>query len=227
MPSPNKNKIAGIIGTKGTGKSSLAETIFKRRPRAVVFDTMGEYDYGFCVSERRAFLSYLRKNEDFRVCYLPLEEEDFSFVSKAVRLKGGLLFIVEEISQYCSANATDPEFAKCIQLGRHANLDILYTGQRFADISRRITSQTDVFYFFRVSEPRDLEAISARFGNEIAEKVSSLPNLSYVRIEVGKVDQNVQQNVVRVGNRGVPRGMVYRGETAGPGREGHSAEIPG
>ncbi len=227
MPSPNRNKIAGIIGTKGTGKSSLSETIFRKRQRAVVFDTMGEYDYGFCVSERRAFLRYLRENENFRVCYLPLEEEDFSFISKAVRLKGNLLFIVEEISQYCSANSTDPEFSRCIQLGRHANLDIAYTGQRFADISRRVTSQTDIFYFFRVSEPRDLEAISARFGNEIAEQVSSMPNLQYIRLEVGKVDQHVEPSFVRVGNRGVSSRVFHRPLASRPGAESYPGEIPG
>ena len=227
MPSANTNKIVGIIGSKGTGKSSLAETIFKRRPRAVVFDTMGEYDHGFCVSEHLAFVRYLRANESFRVCYLPLEESDFSFVSKAVRLKGNLLYIVEEVSQYCSALSTEEEFSRCIQLGRHAKLDILYTGQRFADIARRVTSQTDIFYCFRVSEPRDIEAISARFGQEVADKISSLANLHYVRLEVGKDNRNVNSHVVCFGSGRDPGGMVHRREIAGLGGENHSRSIHG
>jgi hypothetical protein len=230
MPSANTNKIVGIIGSKGTGKSSLAETIFRRRERAVVFDTMGEYDYGFCVSERLAFVRYMRANNNFRVCYLPLEETDFSFVSKAVRLKASetqkapenLLYIVEEITQYCTALSTDEEFSRCIQLGRHANLDILYTGQRFADIARRVTSQTDIFYCFRVSEPRDIEAIAARFGNVVAEKVSSLENLHYVRLQVGKENSGVHENAVCFGDRRDSRRVFHRRETAGLGAESHS-----
>ncbi|MGH8715519.1 MAG: type IV secretion system DNA-binding domain-containing protein [Pyrinomonadaceae bacterium] len=234
MPSANTNKIVGMIGSKGTGKSTMAETIFKRRKRAVVFDTMGEYDYGFCVSERLAFVRYLRANENFRVCYLPLESADFGFVCKAVYLKASesvrpkenLLYIVEEVTQYCSALSTDEDFSRCIQLGRHANLDILYTGHRFADIARRVTSQTDIFYCFRVSEPRDVEALAARFGDEIAVRISSLENLQYLRLEVGKDNRNVKPNVVCFGDRRATGRVLYRGAIAGIGRESHPGESP-
>lgn len=234
MPSRNSNKIYGVIGSKGTGKSSFAQFVFRKRERAVVFDTMGEYDYGFCVSERLAFIQYMRQNKAFRICYLPLEPSDFSFVSKAVRLKGmesvseragdirpqtNLLFIVEEVSQYCSAVSTDEEFSKCIQLGRHASLDILYTGQRFADIARRVTSQTDIFYCFRVAEPRDLEAIRDRFGDGVSDVISKLPDLHYVKLVVGKVTQDVHPNVVDTSYRIARRRVLHNGAVAETGTE--------
>ena len=175
---------------------------------------MGEYNVGYCVSARLALIQYLRQNRRFRIAYLPLEESDFAFVCRAVYNKKNMLFIVEEVSQYCSSTSTDPEFARCIQLGRHANLDIVYTGQRFADIARRLTSQTDLFCCFRISEPRDLDAIQARFGPVVAERISKLGDLRYLKLQVGKDNSNVTENVVSVADRRAGGGLVHRGSAS-------------
>jgi hypothetical protein len=207
MPVLSTNKIVGILGSKGAGKSTMAEALFMKRERAVVYDTMGEYDVGFCVTERLAFIQYLRRNEKFRIAYLPIEPQDFPWICRAVREKGNLLFLIEEVGQYCSPNFTDEEFSKCVTLGRHAKLDIVYTTQRIADVSRRLTSQTDMFYCFRLTEPRDLDTLAQRFGDVMAIKVSGLPALHYIKLKAGTKYES--DNVIDVRIVGRSARMVH------------------
>ena len=43
-----------------------------------------------------------------------------------------------------------------------------------AEVSRTLTAMTDVFILFATTEPRDLDAILDRCGDQLAEKVSRL-----------------------------------------------------
>jgi hypothetical protein len=54
-------------------------------------------------------------------------------------------------------------------------VDLLWTGQRFAEIPRRLTSTTDYFVLFGQREPRDLEALADRVGRDVAGRVERLP----------------------------------------------------
>jgi hypothetical protein len=52
---------------------------------------------------------------------------------------------------------------------------LVYTGQRFAELPRRLTATTDFFVLFGQREPRDLEALAERVGRDVAEWVERLP----------------------------------------------------
>jgi len=82
--------------------------------------------------------------------------------------------VFEEVPAYSSAGSWPDAFAKLCLQGRHQLLDILYTGQRFAEIRRSLTAQTDKFYLFATREPRDIQAMEDRIGVEAAQQVSEL-----------------------------------------------------
>jgi hypothetical protein len=226
-----ERSVLGVIGCTGMGKSRLCkEQIFAIEDRVVVCDTMGEYagvhsgraPVGVSISSPAELARYLQRTERFRVAFLPLEESDFDAVCRIVRAKGNLVFIVEEVSQFCTAGQTPVEFRKCIMLGRHASLNMVYTGQRFADIPRKLTAQTQAGYvFFLQTEPGDLVEIDRRFPG-LSETVGQLDVGEYVRVKSGRYDGNC--TVDRLGGgRGVgdesDRPAYHRSDTGGSDRE--------
>jgi len=199
MANANQNRIVGMLGAKGTGKSYQAEILFRKAPRAIVNDTNWEYKIGYVVSSRAELIKYLKRNRRFRVCFRPLEESDFELLCEVVQAKGNLLLVVEEASTYSGSLHVDPEFRKIISRNRHYGVDLVYTAQRIQDVSKKLTAQTDEFYLFRMVEPRDLDEIEKRFGVDIRDEVERLPDHKFVRIVVGKGEVDELDSVRNLG----------------------------
>ena len=85
-----------------------------------------------------------------------------------------MVFGIEEVAMLCTPSYQPPALDRIIRLGRHRRLDVVWTAQRMAEVSRRITSATDLFILFAHTEPRDLDAIAARCGPEVADQVAGL-----------------------------------------------------
>ena len=176
-----QNKIIGVAGRKGSGKSTIAREILQRSNRLFLFDTMGEHAW---VPERFEneqeavmFLMETPYRETFIGSLIPSGDDfaaEFSEVCVEVYDAGNMLFGVEEIPMLSTAGFVPKKFNKIVRLGRHRNLSILYTAQRLSECPRALTSATDIFILFCHSEPRDLDAISDRCGGEIARKVQEL-----------------------------------------------------
>lgn len=181
-----QNKIIGIIGSKGSGKTVYARAISNQAERVIVVDGQREYTKGFAVSSPAHFIEHVDKGERFRVLFLPLELNDVELACRVARAKQNCLIIIEEIHLYCSPNSTPEHMKRLFLLGRHSKVDIVYTSQRFQDISRKVTSQTDVFVLFRISEPVDLKALDARFGKSLTEQVRNLRDHERIVVDVRK-----------------------------------------
>jgi len=187
-----QNKIVGICGRKGTGKSVIARRILQAQSRVFLADLMGEHTW---VPQRNIFES-LAEVEDFfawaeaeRHCcgsFIPQgdlkgEAED---LCEIVYDFGNVLFGIEEIASLCGPNWLPPALSKIARLGRHQRLSVLYTTQRAGEVARALTAATDVFVLFHCAEPRDLAAIAERCGNKTAEKVSNLALHDFVIFDV-------------------------------------------
>lgn len=185
-----QNKIIGLVGRKGSGKSTMAARIMKRAPRLFVFDTMGEHSWVpntfHDVDEADRFLAWGDTQEAFAGRYVPEDdlEADFAELATLAYEQGDMQFAVEEIPLLCSAGYLSPELGKVVRLGRHKDLSLLWTAQRAAEVSRTLTAMTDVFVLFSATEPRDLQAIADRCGTEIADRVARLPLHGFVIFDV-------------------------------------------
>jgi hypothetical protein len=175
-----QNRIIGVVGRKGSGKSTLARRVLERCPRLFAFDTMGEHKWipnGFHDLDRAdEFLAWAEMQERFAGRYVPEGDiaGDFAELAGMVYSQGQMLFVIEEIPLLCSASYVPPELGKLVRLGRHRRVSLLWTAQRMAEVSRTLTAMTDIFVLFATTEPRDLDAIHDRCGDEIADKVSRL-----------------------------------------------------
>jgi hypothetical protein len=180
MSAEIQNRIVGIVGVKGSGKSTAFAAILKRRERIVVWDPMGEHSW---IPNRlelpealRAFLQWSRKRSQFAATYLPggdLQEE-IEAVSGLIYARGDLAFGIEELPLVCQPSYIPPMLGKLIRTGRHRRVDVYWTCQRAGEVARLVTAQTDEFVLFSQREPRDLDAIADRCGSEVSEKVAAL-----------------------------------------------------
>jgi hypothetical protein len=182
MPIPEQqNRIVGVAGRKGSGKSTKAKEILQQCNRLFIYDTMGEHRW---IPDRFTDLEsatmYLMESH----CYSTFmgsivpesddESAEFSEICDLVYEQGNMCFAVEEVAMLdCSANYAPPKFKRIMRLGRHQNLDVLYTTQRLEECPVALRSATDVFVLLSHTDPLALEAISKRCGPEIARKVAA------------------------------------------------------
>ncbi len=176
-----QNKIIGVAGRKGSGKSTIARKILENSPRLFLFDTMGEHAWVperfDSLQEAVMFLMESPYRDTFMGSLVPSGDDfeaEFSEICVEVYDQGNMMFGVEEVPMLSTAGFMPKKFNKIVRLGRHRNLSILYTAQRLSECPRALTSATDIFVLFCHSEPRDLDAIADRCGSEIAQKVQGL-----------------------------------------------------
>jgi hypothetical protein len=175
-----QNRIVGVIGRKGSGKSTTSRELISCRDRVVIFDLLCEYASPNVFTDYDEFLGYLDRHPRSRMhcAYRPIDErpEDvFEDVCNAVYDAGALCFVVEEAARFCGPGHLPSGFDRVIRLGRHRAIDTVWITQRASEVSRTLTAMTDVFLFIGAStEPRDLNAIAERCGQDVALKVQGL-----------------------------------------------------
>jgi hypothetical protein len=190
-----RNRVIGIAGRKGSGKSALTREILKHCMREFVFDTMGEHTW---VPEKFNSLDeawvYIAMHggdpQPFQGAYVAEDagdeslDTDFAEICTAVWESGNMTLAVEELPMLSEPNYVPPAFNRLVRLGRHRSVNILYTGQRLSECPRRVTAATDIFALFHTSEPGDLDRIAERCGPETAEVVSHLGDHEFVIYDV-------------------------------------------
>jgi hypothetical protein len=147
----------------------------------VVVDVMGEHNFGQMVSDVDAALDMLEAvqgRETFALTIQPGRGDLAGVVDAVCDVVfdiGSLALALEEVPHYCTAGSMPEGLDALARMGRHRHIDLVWTGQRFAEIPRRLTATTDFFVLFGQREPRDLEALAERVGREVAERVERLP----------------------------------------------------
>jgi len=177
-----QNRIVGVIGRKGSGKSTYVRGLVRYCPRFAVFDVMGEHASPDAKNrfekpaQLEQFLKWSRQQATFACAYMPTGdlEEEIEEVSLLVYARGNLCFVCEEVPLYTQAGYMPPLFGKLIRTGRHREIDICWTAQRAAEVPKTLTALTDVWVLFSQTEPRDLSALADRCGRDVADRVAGL-----------------------------------------------------
>lgn len=189
------NAIVAISGMRGKGKTTLLRSILSNISRVLICDTLAEHKEfappyeGSLYQQLTEFMSDAEGNFT-RSAYLPVETEKQSFsfelwarmVYAVASQYGRIAFAVEEIDYFSRPNAENDGLNILIQYGRHAQVDLIYTTRSLVSISRKLTSETDTWLLFRQQEPRWLDALADRVGDEIANEVEKLEPFSYIHV---------------------------------------------
>ncbi len=157
-----------MVGKRGLGKTTLIKNLLVASEpvsRVVALDFLGEYKaVGDCV------------------VYSGLNS-----VAKAVnliwsgRIEGKRIFIVDELDMYSGREIKI--LRSLFRLSRHKNIEILASSHRLYSLDVVFRALIDEFYFFRISEVRDLDYIASVWGREISDKIKALKRFEYIKLE--------------------------------------------
>jgi hypothetical protein len=191
-----QNKIVTVIGHKGDGKTVLTEllTVANDKP-AIIADPRGQYP-----TECRRRLSFKNPRQlklwiydstNFKEFYrykleliCSVDDENFQELAQLVYQMRSVNFVVDEVDMFFSAAATNKNYLyKIVHYGRHNLIDIISTSRRPANISRNLTSQTDIFYFSKLNEPADIKYFKNICGDKYLNAVQNLPKYSFLEVK--------------------------------------------
>ena len=187
-----QNEIIGIIGRKGSGKSRRFRSLIRTCPRLILFDPLSEHTW--CPNATRTverLHDFLFKHaadgrKSWAGRYIPQGEprRDFEPFGAMVYERGHVTLGVEEVGLISAPNSLPANFDRIVRLGRHKGINLVWTSQRIAEVSKRLTSATDRFFIFRHTEPRDLDALEDRCGTGVADRVAKLGLHDFIEFDV-------------------------------------------
>ena len=186
----NQAPVVACFGRRGVGKTTLARTIARHQARLVAWDYLSEYGpLAFRTSDTEALAEYLgwaRGRKFAAARFIPDKGtvEEFESFCSVVYRSSDMLVVVEEAAAVCQASYLPPAFGRIVRQGRHRGLGLLWCSQRLNEVSRTLTSLTDLWAGFSLSEPSDLQALAQRCGREYADKVAALPRFQWVGYNV-------------------------------------------
>lgn len=109
-------------------------------------------------------------------------DTDFTFICFVVSQIKNLCLIVDEVDFFDDPIRPNEYWRRLIHYSRHYNIDIITTSRRPHNISRDLTSQTDLFCLFQITEPRDLVYL-ANLDMRLPNIVKSLPIHKYIKYD--------------------------------------------
>ena len=185
-----QRKIIANVGQTGSGKSYVTKYIvYNLLARVIVFDIMNEYDHKDFIKfyEFESFREYVKehfKEKDLKIIIKFDNEDDYAKSIELAYLIGNITIVLEEIHNYASATSIDPELNKIIRYGRHKDISIIGTSQRFNDLHLLYRNNIDVLIAHSLTMPNDLKYLAqiGFVGKEGAEQIGNLSKDKHERL---------------------------------------------
>ena len=199
-----QNSITTIIGHKGYGKTTLTNALMLLNSKpTIIADPRFQYeknDRRLTFKSVSKFRSWITKSSNYRAFkHYKLElivnafDDTFEELAEIVSKMKDITFVVDEIDMFFDTRTSNKSFMyKLVHYGRHNEIDLITTSRRPANISRNLTSQTDIFYFSRLREPHDKKYIKDAVGSEFVEVVENLEKFEFL-----KIDDELNSSIVK------------------------------
>ena len=145
-----QNEIIGIVGRKGSGKTTALRRIMQPLPRIMLWDPLGEHRW--CpnpiktIERLQEFFLWARGLDSFAARFIAQSDLPGAFDAFAdlVFRKGHLVVGTEEVPMISQPNWLPDGFDRLVRLGRHRAVSIVWTAQRMSEVARRLLASGEV-----------------------------------------------------------------------------------
>ena len=184
------NRIIGLIGPTGSGKSYMAAQMMSKTERCAVYQLKRLHEEPAFVmvcddvidgNPREFALKLIQPLFHYvYLCAPPTAEKnklvvvDLDWFIQACYTRERMTMVIDEAHFFCDAHHIPLFFRQAVVMGRSRYLDIIYCAQKFSTISKELTANSHEYFLWRIAEPGDLASIGERCGVDVAEAVSNL-----------------------------------------------------
>lgn len=162
-------------GMSESGKSTIGRAVQALYPRKIIIDPLDEYKsrkfYGL-----NSFIKEIEKvrlNDQFEIIYsFPLGQEDtlkqFDLLCRIAFYTTNLHLSIEESHEFSSPSTIGYWYSLLNTGGRHNNVSLFNSSQRFATVHNNVTSQAHHKFVGQLDNGRDFKAAAEYFpDNEV------------------------------------------------------------
>lgn len=178
-----------VLGRRGCGKSFLAKNIQKMWPRRVIIDVLNEYTDGIKVKTFDQFCAQMllfkeQKTPAFVLIFqvdheTHISETLFDEILRVCFYFGNIQVVVEEIQEHSSPHQLGHWLKKCLFVGRHQKLSLLFTTQRPGMLNKSILSQCMHVFCGSLIDGNDIRYVSGFLG-ENSQRLVQLPERRFL-----------------------------------------------
>lgn len=167
----------GFIGQTGYGKTYFMRSLLRTQKRVIVIDPQAEFSSYPTVFSIKDFRDAINNETVFRLAVMLEDLEDYDVIFKIIyKHIQNVSVAVDEISLFAPTAKCNYWLKAIAQRGRIKKINLLWTTQRPANVSRDISSQAHVITAFRLLEPRDVSYLATKWRNKEGERIlSQLP----------------------------------------------------
>jgi DNA helicase HerA-like ATPase len=174
-PTPSERGI--IIGTTGSGKTTLATQLLRLYSRTVAIDPKqtlgaggerrGAHLPGYELAATPRDLERLARRKE-HIQYRPdlkhQNPDDWERIYDWIYRRGSTFVYTDEIFDIHHWSRPPNSFRRCITSGRELGIGMLHATQRPRGIDRRIITEAERFYVFHLRDPDDQRFLRSRIG---------------------------------------------------------------
>lgn len=195
--------ITTIFGQRGSGKSDMGRAISSLYPRLVVIDILREWkacDADFITDEFDKATKFLEEKigeKKFRLVFQfdidTKSEEQLSVFNAFLRtlyMRGectgeNVCLLIEEVQFFSTSGSAEEWLFKLATVGRHANLAMIMSSQRPAQVAKVLVSQAQNRLIGQLAEKNDIEYLRKTVG-DVAEQAATLPQYDFIFHRMGE-----------------------------------------
>lgn len=167
-----------VYGLRQKGKTTFLQVLIKhysdRGIRVVVFDTMHNHN----------ILKELPHVQVIQPKY-GQKKQVMEQVARKVFNEGNLVFVIEEVDQYCTAQLLPDYLDSLINLGGNRNIALIMTSRRMAKVHNDLVGNCDYHFLFQSFLPQDLSYYDDYIG-KVAWECKNLPDYHFIYYKLGE-----------------------------------------
>jgi energy-coupling factor transporter ATP-binding protein EcfA2 len=169
---PGRSDRVALIGTTGSGKTTLAEQLLPLLPYVVVYDTKGRINWGPRWHLHRNF-DALRKDSHRHLVFRP----DYAQVRNVdavdrffawIFARGNTTVYADEVTDFCQQPTVYPfQFGRCITRGRELGVTVWCGSQRPAGIPKICLTESETTFVFFLKSFDDRKRVADDTGLDV------------------------------------------------------------